>query len=122
MIRRTPRSTRTDTLFPYTTLFRSTELCVHARDGASCERYAVVEGGQLASLLLVANPLRALFQRCGDLRLLRSIDIRMPRHISTVICADPPRSEEHTYELQSLMRHSYDVLCFKKQKQTINTS
>src|SRR3546814_16007088 len=90
MIRRTPRSTRTDTLFPYTTLFRSTELCVHARVGASCERYAVVECGQLASLLLVANPLRALFQRCGDLRLLRSIDIRMPRHISTVICADPP--------------------------------
>src|SRR3546814_8885690 len=84
MIRRPPRSTRTDTLFPYTTLFRSR---ADRRTGRSCDGC----GG--------ANPLPAGRPR---------------RHRS------PPgsglRSEEHTSELQSLMRISYAVFCLKKKK------
>src|SRR3546814_3375260 len=77
MIRRPPRSTRTDTLFPYTTLFRShrPELVLHVVEG--------VHGGGQAAL--------------GG------------RH-------RPCRSEEHTSELQSLMRISYAVFCLKKKK------
>src|SRR3546814_2840378 len=68
MIRRPPRSTRTDTLFPYTTLFRSRA---------------------------------ARRRRCG-------------RRRNPPATAKPPRSEEHTSELQSLMRISYAVFCLKK--------
>src|SRR3546814_1720677 len=84
MIRRPPRSTRTDTLFPYTTLFRSDEKIrvrglarvIHARHGwhAPVARAKDQQGGAPSS----------------------------------------PRSEEHTSELQSLMRISYAVLCLKK--------
>src|SRR3546814_2596938 len=81
MIRRPPRSTRTDTLFPYTTLFRSP--C----PASSCP--ATAGPGPAAS------PAPAL-----------------PRHGRR--CA--PRSEEHTSELQSLMRISYAVFCLKKKK------
>src|SRR3546814_5348442 len=80
MIRRPPRSTRTDTLFPYTTLFRSRHL----------QRLAVVA-------LAVAHV-------AGD------VDIRQEVHL------DLQRSEEHTSELQSLMRISYAVFCLKKKK------
>src|SRR3546814_9462036 len=86
MIRRPPRSTRTDTLFPYTTLFRS-------RAGA--ER--VVEGKQ-PRLDLVD---REAGDGAGEAR-----------------GEDRPRSEEHTSELQSLMRISYAVFCLKKKKKT----
>src|SRR3546814_17968967 len=79
MIRRPPRSTRTDTLFPYTTLFRSLD----TEDG-------VVE-------LDVAG-------RC------RVEGLNLDLHLSAL------RSEEHTSELQSLMRISYAVFCLKKKK------
>src|SRR3546814_10568477 len=73
MIRRPPRSTRTDTLFPYTTLFRSVEIprrqCLPEGDRAAAKNRAMVR-----------------------------------------------RSEEHTSELQSLMRISYAVFCLKKKK------
>src|SRR3546814_4226408 len=75
MIRRPPRSTRTDTLFPYTTLFRS-------------RRGSIVFGWALALVAI------ALFTRLGF------------------------RSEEHTSELQSLMRISYAVFCLKKKTKT----
>src|SRR3546814_12331763 len=77
MIRRPPRSTRTDTLFPYTTLFRSVERGTAWRmpDDPICQ-------GQSSTVML--NWLR--------------------------------RSEEHTSELQSLMRISYAVFCLKKKK------
>src|SRR3546814_7275576 len=78
MIRRPPRSTRTDTLFPYTTLFRS--LCATLVGGA-CNI-----GGLRGAL--------AAFQ----------------------VLRDHLRSEEHTSELQSLMRISYAVFCLKKKK------
>src|SRR3546814_8722936 len=83
MIRRPPRSTRTDTLFPYTTLFRS--CCTRGRTGGGTSRPcctscvgAVSRGGRQ----------------------------QKP--------AAPSRSEEHTSELQSLMRISYAVFCLKK--------
>src|SRR3546814_1085061 len=103
MIRRPPRSTRTDTLFPYTTLFRSQKPArgefdvpqiviqiVEGRDGQRClgcedKPHTRFKGGQL---------------------------------LGPEICG---RSEEHTSELQSLMRISYAVFCLKKKKPNIQT-
>src|SRR3546814_4285162 len=76
MIRRPPRSTRTDTLFPYTTLFRSSAKAVPHRPRRSSRQPSAHRMG-------------------GD---------------------ELPRSEEHTSELQSLMRISYAVFCLKKKK------
>src|SRR3546814_10232969 len=90
MIRRPPRSTRTDTLFPYTTLFRS-------RAGDRSDRHG-------------RRVLPELLRR-------RGLDHRLHRP-----AAGHGRSEEHTSELQSLMRISYAVFCLKKKKQTTNTT
>src|SRR3546814_6359173 len=84
MIRRPPRSTRTDTLFPYTTLFRS---LVHAVRQPARARPAVERGGHRRRMALRPAPV-------ADLR--------------------RNRSEEHTSELQSLMRISYAVFCLTK--------
>src|SRR3546814_2069752 len=93
MIRRPPRSTRTDTLFPYTTLFRSLPACIGtaplARPAASLKRDSCIGifhtgRGKAAEALLGRR------RRRGR------------------------RSEEHTSELQSLMRISYAVFCLKK--------
>src|SRR3546814_1505096 len=88
MIRRPPRSTRTDTLFPYTTLFRSTVL-------PSFPPGKIMRWGVGLSLLLIMPLVHA-----AELRDVRLWD----------------RSEEHTSELQSLMRISYAVFCLKKKK------
>src|SRR3546814_1639098 len=91
MIRRPPRSTRTDTLFPYTTLFRSGEGA--RRQGRRGARPGAAPGGLRAH--------RGLGERASPLA----------------------RSEEHTSELQSLMRISYAVFCLKKKKnRNINDS
>src|SRR3546814_5700167 len=85
MIRRPPRSTRTDTLFPYTTLFRS------------------FPGAQIPS------------KSSRSFRLTRVPRAQQPR------CRRASsRSEEHTSELQSLMRISYAVFCLKKKKEEQN--
>src|SRR3546814_10378173 len=95
MIRRPPRSTRTDTLFPYTTLFRS-----HREQ-------AILPA--LQSALILAEDARAFLEQ-HDATVI-GIDVarddagRIARH---------GRSEEHTSELQSLMRISYAVFCLKK--------
>src|SRR3546814_6566733 len=86
MIRRPPRSTRTDTLFPYTTLFRS------------------VEAGRFGRIHLVA--LNVFWTR--------------PQDYYDAAKWRGTRSEEHTSELQSLMRISYAVFCLKKKKKQIN--
>src|SRR3546814_5494963 len=93
MIRRPPRSTRTDTLFPYTTLFRSrftrtVEQVMRTPEGTGRPRQPRDLGGN----------------RRGDRKI-----ARLARLTPTVI-----RSEEHTSELQSLMRISYAVFCLKK--------
>src|SRR3546814_1642641 len=87
MIRRPPRSTRTDTLFPYTTLFRS-----------QASR----------SLPLLDQVLTIPDQFNADEH----------GHKSRADICGPMRSEEHTSELQSLMRISYAVFCLKKKKET----
>src|SRR3546814_5896692 len=97
MIRRPPRSTRTDTLFPYTTLFRSDHggLSQRRRDGY---RHLWRRGGRAAIFQAwrgKADPARGGAHRRD------------------------PRSEEHTSELQSLMRISYAVFCLKKKKITL---
>src|SRR3546814_6503334 len=93
MIRRPPRSTRTDTLFPYTTLFRS------------------VSGDQAAVWLH-----QGALSRLGEEH---RADVHAVRLVEPVDGATT-RSEEHTSELQSLMRISYAVFCLKK-KNTIHT-
>src|SRR3546814_16497373 len=80
MIRRPPRSTRTDTLFPYTTLFRS-------------------------SVIVIRQPPASRLNESG---------------IRSIGCSVSGRSEEHTSELQSLMRISYAVFCLKKKKKIEN--
>src|SRR3546814_7267963 len=91
MIRRPPRSTRTDTLFPYTTLFRSREIFLGAMLGGA----DVLARHRAADHLV--DELEALAAR-----------------------QRPDRSEEHTSELQSLMRISYAVFCLKKKIEYID--
>src|SRR3546814_5840298 len=88
MIRRPPRSTRTDTLFPYTTLFRSSVPIADVR--------GALDAGQ-----------RAMLDALGQV-------------LADSTAAHPARSEEHTSELQSLMRISYAVFCLKKKKYSNN--
>src|SRR3546814_1807830 len=98
MIRRPPRSTRTDTLFPYTTLFRSLLLGFERLFGLA----------QLGDKRLSLGD-RAL-ELPGKLR------DRQPQVGVGIALEAQHRSEEHTSELQSLMRISYAVFCLKKKK------
>src|SRR3546814_19101819 len=101
MIRRPPRSTRTDTLFPDTTLFRS-----HGGGRLGAEDPA--DGGDHVGL---ARPVRA--DHDGDARLElqgRGVGEGLEA-LHRERLEEHPRSEEHTSELQSLMRNSYAVLC-----------
>src|SRR3546814_7029236 len=93
MIRRPPRSTRTDTLFPYTTLFRSVYDLAGVRGKPSKKN---PEGA-----------IRHGLKKCGECR--KQFTVK----VGTVF---EHRSEEHTSELQSLMRISYAVFCLKKKK------
>src|SRR3546814_1884097 len=100
MIRRPPRSTRTDTLFPYTTLFRSEHTVRRSKRGQ--ERASNVESMvRDLSELRVGDPVVHTQHGIGRYQGLISMDIG-------------ERSEEHTSELQSLMRISYAVFCLKK--------
>src|SRR3546814_9921133 len=102
MIRRPPRSTRTDTLFPYTTLVRSRHLAQRWRHGDGA--------GQEARR---AAPVDVPDQGAGG-RIGRA-DLRRPAARAPAV-EDHRRSEEHTSELQSLMRISYAVFCLQKKK------
>src|SRR3546814_2663720 len=98
MRRPPPRSTRTDTLFPYTTLFRSKlaknrQHCFQVRDAKDRNEWKI---------------------RCVFVGLRNSTE--PPKNVPPL---EIPRSEEHTSELQSLMRISYAVFCLKKKN--INT-
>src|SRR3546814_6389960 len=92
MIRRPPRSTRTDTLFPYTTLFRS--------------KGRRLSSGPLSSSQFRRYPMK--FRNCP----LSSFHEASTKAAKMLVS----RSEEHTSELQSLMRISYAVFCLKKKK------
>src|SRR3546814_4835676 len=100
MIRRPPRSTRTDTLFPYTTLFRSTIL----------DLLEVLDQGDNSLL----NGLLSASESRDKLKVWLE---QYPNYKqSFFVQSIPQRSEEHTSELQSLMRISYAVFCLKKKK------
>src|SRR3546814_7896076 len=108
MIRRPPISTRTDTLFPYTTLFRS-GLVVHgaARSGGALvsQKAFHARAGQIFSTHWEKMPRQTVTSVKVTLQLSAWLLFRKSR-----------RSEEHTSELQSLMRISYAVFCLKKKK------
>src|SRR3546814_3203795 len=108
MIRRPPRSTRTDTLFPYTTLFRS--LC-HRR---------VVTSPSLA--ISARNLTLTLGTGAAPVEVLRGIDLDVSEGEVVALLGPSGRSEEHTSELQSLMRISYAVFCLKTKKPTPHTN
>src|SRR3546814_8376203 len=138
MLRRPPRSTRTDTLFPYTTLFRSGAdlelLRPRPRALALAERFFVrSETGAL--LALPAEAREAAFVRlwCAKEAVLKAhgrglafgldrLEFALCGDDWALVACDPAlgqpsdwtRSEEHTSELQSLMRISYAVFCLKK--------
>src|SRR3546814_7913105 len=108
IIRRPPRSTRTDTLFPYTTLFRSPHHDRRLLRGGG-RRPAGQRPARQAGPLL-PGPIR----RCDPAPQVRaggSLSLRPQRR-----AGDFHRPEEHTSELQSLMRISYAVFCLKKKK------
>src|SRR3546814_2675840 len=114
MIRRPPRSTRTDTLFPYTTLFRSPE-AEHPRPlcRRKCIRHADADG-DVVRLCKRRPPQR----RSGVRHALPGQSSLAGRSAAADGTGRGGRSEEHTSELQSLMRISYAVFCLKKKKQT----
>src|SRR3546814_10759140 len=99
MIRLPPRSTRTDTLFPYTTLFRS------------------VHGNGDALVFLV----RKLCSQFGEYFILFLGHMLFKHAPELADLGHPGRSEEHTSELQSLMRISYAVFCLKKKTLYLHT-
>src|SRR3546814_6407048 len=109
MIRRPPRSTRTDTLFPYTTLFRSTFRTTAYVD----EAYVT-----LLARLLSANVLtgKAVLSTDDELKTILNGEFFCNNFQLENVVEQDYRSEEHTSELQSLMRISYAVLCLTKQK------
>src|SRR3546814_2779636 len=113
MIRRPPRSTRTDTLFPYTTLFRSG---LHAAGTIAYEAGYALEPRltRLARALPKGEPL-LWFGLFKDVQRLSAADVPSLLH-APAAKLEPPRSEEHTSELQSLMRISYAVFCLTKKK------
>src|SRR3546814_9193634 len=114
MIRRPPRSTRTDTLFPYTTLFRSEALC--RLSGASSGRECLRFRGLAAAC---SDDIETPSGRTGKLSAALPLyhGGRISGHqLQPVSVAAPARSEEHTSELQSLMRISYAVFCLKKKQ------
>src|SRR3546814_9154869 len=120
MIRRPPRSTRTDTLFPYTTLFRSqirtplASLRVQAQTALDEDDPAVLR-----------SSLERIERNAALASLLthQLLSHAMVIHRGEAVAFEPvrlDRSEEHTSELQSLMRNSYAVFCLKKKKQNTN--
>src|SRR3546814_5300145 len=117
MIRRPPRSTRTDTLFPYTTLFRSRhrgarrgfEALVDPVDNGAHSHRKGVDARQAECIgRFAAHTMRLGGRKLGGVE-------RNPDGANTGV--GQARSEEHTSELQSLMRISYAVFCLKKKKQ-----
>src|SRR3546814_11684256 len=106
MIRRPPRSTRTDTLFPYTTLFRSLHLVEHVAILAELGLHGGEELPDLGRAFLYGQCAEAHLQAVQH----RGQRGRPGGHDAAL------RSEEHTSELQSLMRISYAVFCLKKKK------
>src|SRR3546814_3763552 len=115
MIRRPPRSTRTDTLFPYTTLYRSFLTAIRDERTIRLTSISVYQIKQITliektTMRYTLRQLEVFFAAARYENISRAAE-----HLSM-------RSEEHTSELQSLMRISYAVLCLKKKNKTIKYS
>src|SRR3546814_1605047 len=113
MIRRPPRPTRTDTLFPYTTLFRSVMKAVNFHLKPAPVAVLAAEAA--------ADGFHARFPAVRRAYLYRIVNRRAPLALERGRAWFVPqalRSEEHTSELQSLMRISYAVFCLKKKNKT----
>src|SRR3546814_4562902 len=119
MLRAPPKSTRTDTLFPYTTLFRSPGPGIdlkqkigdlHARQSIIGGATGNLGGGRRCRLQRRDDEAVFVKPHLGQLALTREDRHLFDRRV------EPGRSEEHTSELQSLMRISYAVFCLKKKK------
>src|SRR3546814_7535334 len=108
MIRRPPRSTRTDTLLPYTTLVRS------RRDGSCATCLGQHRGGARGYALMLLKAVEIGLRDADAVIGLLGGGAQCPMGIDEMRACQ--RSEEHTSELQSLMRSSYAVLCLKKKK------
>src|SRR3546814_9946426 len=108
MLRRPPRSTRTDTLFPSTTLFRSDPAIIGTR-GARVSRAGL---GEVELRILIEDVEHGDVQRAVE-RVGRQAESDAEIELGQPVAL---RSEEHTSELQSLMRISYAVFCLKKKK------
>src|SRR3546814_8102240 len=116
MIRRPPRSTRTDTLFPYTTLFRSALADYYRFNfGKVPMRDLIPFAIETAMRLSEITALRWEDYRPGDKPIILIRERKDPKDKRN-------RSEEHTSELQSLMRISYAVFCLKKKKTNKTTT
>src|SRR3546814_2716674 len=121
MIPRPPRSTRTDTLFPYTTLVRSPQVPADRRLVGRMKAVENVRAGRRQHALGAEQILHAdgdAFEEAGLPRLAPGVGglghfQRLLRRLGD----EGVRSEEHTSELQSLMRISYAVFCLKKKTQ-----
>src|SRR3546814_1179946 len=105
MVRRAPRATRTDTLFPYTTLFRSPE----TSQPAPIRRSPLVAGKHVRPVANRQRGKNSMTKTIGILLVLAMlVQVIRPLGLPGL------RSEEHTSELQSLMRSSYAVFCLTK--------
>src|SRR3546814_2562851 len=124
MLRRPPRSTRTDTLFPYTTLFRSYEGDDEGEsDAPALPPAAAIRARYLARLRDPESLLRLLKGEVDLRKLLRGLSALGRKKTPAAPDSLPvrlDRSEEHTSELQSLMRISYAVFCLKQKKNKHN--
>src|SRR3546814_7985632 len=135
MVRRPPRSTRTDTLFPYTPLFRSgiavgehgdPDVLARARrqgDGAAHDLIGLAgvdpEADRQLDRFVEAGGAEALHQLDGLGRREQLLTVVALRRVCVLLALR--RSEEHTSELQSLMRISYAVFCLKKKNNNYHT-
>src|SRR3546814_9801423 len=111
MIRRPPRSTRTDTLFPYTTLFRSPACPTQVVE--TVETVETVEEVEVHLDVEIDLPIDEFLPKYDE------VEYELPIPEDVLERSAPVRSEEHTSELQSLMRISYAVFCLKKKKKQI---
>src|SRR3546814_3121869 len=112
MIRRPPRSTRTDTLFPYTTLFRSAAALTRIRTSNSINAFKETDFVVEAATENEAVKKKIFAELCPVLK--KDAILATNTSSISVTRLASARSEEHTSELQSLMRISYAVFCLKK--------
>src|SRR3546814_7509788 len=117
MIRRPPRSKRTDTLFPYTTLFRSLEGNPDGEEAALPEEWLKA----IAEKYLSPEEMEKI-KALGWDEVMETLKKRLEEQKEQHHGGNKWRSEEHTSELQSLMRNSYAVFCLKKKNRPRTTN